>query len=77
LKDVIMPVYVNMRCHSCGKDHKFCLPKQSAFSVTETYEYVCPDSGNPAEVTPGQKGRKVKRCPSGSLTVKRRPLQEP
>jgi hypothetical protein len=71
-----MAVYVNMHCRSCGKSHKFCLPKQNAFSPTKTYEYVCPDSGSPAEVTPGQKGRKVKRSPSGALKVRPQPKQE-
>jgi len=65
-----MAVYINMHCRSCGKSHKFCLPKQDAFSLKGTYEYVCPESGNPAEVTPGQKGRKVKRSPAGALKVK-------
>jgi hypothetical protein len=76
-EDESMAVYVNMHCRSCGKSHKFCLPKQDAFSSTETYEYVCPSSGDPGEVTPGQKGRKVKRCPTGHVKVKRRPLREP
>jgi len=71
-----MAVYVNMHCRSCGKSHKFSLPNKDAFSVTETYEYVCPESGNPADVTPGQKGRKVKRAPSGAIRVKRQPRQE-
>lgn len=71
-----MAVYVKMRCRSCGKEHKFCLPKMDTFSETLTYEYVCPESGNPAEVTPAQKGRKVKRCPTGSLKVKPQPKRE-
>jgi len=71
-----MAVYVTMHCRSCGKSHKFCLPNKDAFSVSQTYEYVCPDSGNPADVSPGQKGKKVKRCPAGALKVKPQPRQE-
>ena len=71
-----MAVYVNMHCRSCGKSHKFSLPNKDAFSTKGTYEYVCPESGNPAEVTPGQKGRKVKRSPSGALKVKPQPVRE-
>ena len=48
-----MAVYVNMHCRSCGKSHKFSLPNKDAFSVKDTYEYVCPESGNPAEVMLG------------------------
>lgn len=72
-----MAVYVKMHCKSCGKTHKFCLPKKEEFSVTENYEYVCPESGNPAVVTPGQKGKAVKRRPKDSIIVKPQPLREP
>jgi hypothetical protein len=72
-----MVVYANMHCRSCGKSHKFCLPNHDAFSRTETYEYVCPESGNPAEVTPGQTGKAIKRRPKGAVIVKPLPLREP
>jgi hypothetical protein len=71
-----MAAFVHMSCQSCGKTHDFCLPTKDEFEETQTYEYVCPEAGEPAHMTPGQKGITVRGCPNGSVTVKKQPLRE-
>ena len=71
-----MASLVLLRCHSCGKHHEFCHPDKDLEADKETYQYICPVSGSPAQIEPSKWDRSGVPTPYGMVVVKSLPKQE-
>jgi len=65
-----MTALFQKECPSCGGTHAFCLGDERHFWQYETFEYVCPTSGQSARVLRDGECSILRRCPEGAVLAR-------
>lgn len=59
------------KCPACGGYHDFYLPDNDLFSMSGTYEYICPQNQQVGHIRPVTANTIALNCPSGAVIAKR------
>jgi len=73
----VAAVLDELNCPSCEGSHNLCLDAADFFSMTGTYEFICPVTGQKAGVRPGKAANIVTNCPEGIVLAKRVHVPKP